>query len=111
MAAGVPSNSRLVSWRQFLFHFFSSADQGTISIGFVSLSSVGVGVEAVRLVEPVEEAKVNKQTLADANKLMTDARFKGMKVAASLADHAFAVCSVAFSLMGNILFLEVRTNW
>ncbi len=42
--------------------FFSSADQGTISIGFVSLSSVGAGVEAVRLVAPVvEEAKVNKQ--------------------------------------------------
>jgi hypothetical protein len=45
-------------------------------------------VEAVRLVEPiVEEAKVNKQMLADADKLMTDARFKGMKAVASLAGH------------------------
>jgi hypothetical protein len=45
------------------------------SIGFLSLPSVGVGVDAVRLVEPVvEEVKVNKQMLADANKLMADAR-------------------------------------
>jgi hypothetical protein len=35
-----------------------------VSVGFHSLSSVGVGVEAMRLVEPVlEEAKVNKQML------------------------------------------------
>jgi hypothetical protein len=33
-----------------------------VSIGFLSLPSVGVGVEAVRLVEPVvEDVKVNKQ--------------------------------------------------
>jgi hypothetical protein len=56
--------------------------------GFLSLPSVGVGVEAVRLVEPiVEEVKVNKQLLADANKSMTDARIKGMKAVASLAGH------------------------
>ena len=43
-----------------------------------ALPSVGVGVEAMRLVEPVvEEVKVNKQLLADANKLMADVRFKG----------------------------------
>jgi hypothetical protein len=35
--------------------FFSSGGKGTISIGFHSLSSVGVGVEAMRLVEPVVE--------------------------------------------------------
>ncbi len=38
--------------------------------------------------------KVNKQMLADANKLMTDARFKGMKVVASLAGHTKDVLSV-----------------
>ncbi len=43
-----------------------------VSIGFISLPSVGVSVEAVRLVKPVvEEVKVNKQ-------LMADARFKGV---------------------------------
>ena len=62
---------------------------------------VGVGVEAVRLVEPVvEEAKVNKQMLADANKLMTDARFKSLKAVASLAGHTY-VRSVAFSPDGQ----------
>jgi hypothetical protein len=59
-----------------------------VSVGFLSLTSVGVGVEAVRLVEPVvEEVKVNKQLLADANNLMTDARIKGMKAVVSLATH------------------------
>jgi WD40 repeat protein len=59
-------------------------------------------VEAVRLVEPVvEEVKVNKQLLADANKLMTDARIKGMKAVASLAGHANYVRSVAFSPDGQ----------
>ncbi len=78
--------------------FFSSGGKRTISIGFLSLPSVGVGVEAVRLVEPVvEEAKVNKQMLAVANKFMADARFKGMKVVTSLAGHAHNVSSVAFS--------------
>ena len=78
--------------------FFSSGGTGMVSVGFLSLPSVGVGVEAVRLVEPVvEEAKVNKQLLADANKLMTDARIKGMKAVASLAGHADYVYSVAFS--------------
>ncbi len=39
--------------------FFFSGGTGMVSIGFLSLPSVGVGVEAVRLVEPVvEEAKV-----------------------------------------------------
>jgi hypothetical protein len=33
--------------------FFSSGGKGMISIGFLSLPSVGVGVEAVRLAEPV----------------------------------------------------------
>ena len=33
--------------------FFSSGGKGKISIGFLSLPSVGVGVEAVRLAEPV----------------------------------------------------------
>ncbi len=43
--------------------FFSSGGKSMISIGFLSLPSV-VGVEAVRLVEPVvEEVKVNKQLL------------------------------------------------
>ncbi len=54
-----------------------------ISIVFFSLPSFG-GVEAVQLVEPVvEEAQVNKQMLAYANKLMTDARINGMKAVAS----------------------------
>ncbi len=45
-------------------------------------------MEAVRLVEPVvEEVKVNKQLLPDANKLMADARIKGIKAVASLAGH------------------------
>ena len=52
--------------------FFSSVGIGMVSIGFLSLPSVGV--EAVRLVEPVvEEVKVSEQLLADANKLMADA--------------------------------------
>ena len=39
--------------------FFSSGGEGMVSVGFLSLPSVGVGVEAVRLVEPiVEEVKV-----------------------------------------------------
>ena len=59
---------------------------------FFLLPSVGVGVEAVRLAEPVvEEVKVNKQMLADANKLMADARIKGMKAVSSLAGHG--ICS------------------
>ncbi len=46
-------------------------------------------MEAVRLAEPVvEDVKVKKQMLADANKLMTDARIKGMRAVASLAGHA-----------------------
>jgi hypothetical protein len=73
-----------------------------ISIGFLSLFSVGVGVEAVRLAEPVvEDVKVNKQMLADANKLMADARIKGMKAVASLAGHTNSVFSVAFSPDGQ----------
>jgi hypothetical protein len=83
------------SQHQFLFLFFLLvANVGMVSVGFVSLPSaeVGVGVEAVRLVEPVvEEAKVNKQMFADANKLMVDARFKGMKAVASLAGHRSCV--------------------
>ena len=82
--------------------FFSSGGKGMISIGFLSLPSVGVGVEAMRLVEPVvEDVKVNKQMLADANKLMADARFKGMKAVASLAGHTSSVYSVAFSPDGQ----------
>jgi hypothetical protein len=78
-----------VPCRQFLFLFFSVGGKGTVSIGFLSLHSVGVGVEAVRLAEPVvEDVKVKKQMLADANKLMTDARIKGMRAVASLAGHA-----------------------
>jgi hypothetical protein len=85
-----------------LLSFFSSGGEGMVSVGFLSLPSVDVDVEAVRIVEPVvEEAKVNKQMLADANKLMTDARFKGMKVVASLAGHAYYVWSVAFSPDGQ----------
>jgi hypothetical protein len=65
-------------------------------------------VEPVRLVEPVvEEAKVNKQMLADANKLMADARIKAV---ASLAGHG-ACASSPSVLMGNILFREVGTTW
>ena len=82
--------------------FFSSGGEGMISVFIVSLPSAGVGVEAMRLVEPVvEEVKVNKQLLADANKLMADARIKGMKVVASLAGHAGIVLSVAFSPDGQ----------
>jgi hypothetical protein len=33
--------------------FFSVGGEGMVSIGFLSLPSVGVGVEVVRLVEPV----------------------------------------------------------
>jgi hypothetical protein len=93
--------------------FFSSGGKGTISIGFLSLPSVGVvGVEAVRLAEPVvEEAKVNKQMLTDANKLMTDARFKGMKVVASLVGQRVLLVRSPSVLMGNILFPEVTTTW
>ncbi len=59
-------------------------------------------MEPVRLVEPVvEEAKVNKQMLADANKLMADARIKGMKAVASLAGHGACASSVAFSPDGQ----------
>jgi WD40 repeat protein len=59
-------------------------------------------VEAVRLVElVVEEAKFNKQLLADANKLMADARIKGMKAAASLPRRTNAVWSVALSPDGQ----------
>jgi WD40 repeat protein len=93
-----------VSWRQFLYLFFSSSGKGTISIGFLSeaLPSVLVGVEAVRLAEPVvEDVKVNKQMLADANKLMRDASFKGMKVVASLAGFVGIVLSVAVSPDGH----------
>ena len=82
--------------------FFSVGGKGMVSVFIVSLPSVGVGVEAMRLVEPVvEEAKVNKQLLADANKLMTDARIKGMKAVASLAGHTSSVLSVAFSPDGQ----------
>ncbi len=53
--------------------------------------SIYVGVEAVRLVEPVvEELKV--KLMANANKMMADARIKGMKAMASLAGHQ--LCSV-----------------
>jgi hypothetical protein len=56
-----------VPYRQFLFLFFFRWQRNGPSIGFLSLPSVGVGVEAVRLVESiVEEVKVNKQMLADA---------------------------------------------
>ena len=59
-------------------------------------------MEAVRLVEPVvEEAKVNQQMLADAYKLMADARIKAMKAVASLAGHTNRVMSVAFSPDGQ----------
>jgi WD40 repeat protein len=82
--------------------FFSSGSIGMVSIGFLSLPSAGVCAEAVRLVEPVvEEVKVNKQLLADANKLMAYAHIKGMKAVASLAGHARAVFSVTFSPDGQ----------
>jgi WD40 repeat protein len=42
-----------------------------------------------------------KQMLADANKLMADACFKGIKAVASLAGHASYVTSVAFSPDGQ----------
>jgi hypothetical protein len=78
---------------QLLF-LFSSDCKGTVSIGLLALPSVDV-----RLFEPLEDVKVNKQMLADANKLMADARFKGMKAVASLAGHRHTnyVLSVAFS--------------
>jgi heme exporter protein D len=81
--------------------FFSVGGKGMVS--WFSLPSVGVGVEAVRLAEPfVEEVKVKKQLLADANKLMADARIQGMKAVASLAGHTKCVLSVTLSPMGNI---------
>jgi hypothetical protein len=41
--------------------FFSVGGKGMVSICFLSLPSVGVGVEAVRLADPVvEDVKVNK---------------------------------------------------
>jgi hypothetical protein len=82
--------------------FFSVGGIGMVSFDFLSLPSVGVGVEAVRLAElVVEDVKVNKQMLADANKLMADAHFKGMKPVASLAGHTDWVFSVAFSPVGQ----------
>ena len=48
--------------------------------------------------------------LADAYKLMADARIKGMKAVASLAGHASPVRSPSV-LTGNILFQEVMTCW
>ena len=41
--------------------FFSSGGKGMISIGFLSLPSVGVGVEAVRLVEPARCGRSESQ--------------------------------------------------
>ena len=82
--------------------FFSVGGEGMVSVFIVSFPSVGAGVEAMRLVEPVvEEAKANKQMLADAYKLMADARIKGMKAVASLAGHTSVVLSVAFSPDGQ----------
>ncbi len=44
---------------------FSDGGKGTVSIGFLSLPVVCVGVESVRTVEPVEEeSQVNPQILA-----------------------------------------------
>ncbi len=78
--------------------FFPSGGKGIVSVGFLSLPFVSAGVEAVRLAESVvEDVKVNKQMLADASKLMADARVKGMKAVASLAGHTSVVHSVAFS--------------
>ena len=92
--------------------FFSSGGEGMVSVFIVSLPSVGVGVEAVRLVEPVvEQVKVNKQMLADAKKLMTDARIKGMKVVASLAGHTYHVYSVAFSPDGQHIVSGSQDNF
>jgi hypothetical protein len=65
-----------------------------------------------RLAEPVvEDVKVNKQMLADANKLMADARYKGMKAVASMAGHTDWVFSVAFSPVGQHIVSEVLTSW
>ncbi len=54
----------------------------------------------MRLAEPVaEEVKVNKQMLADANKLTGDARItEGMKVVASLAGHTSVVILINYYL-------------
>ncbi len=52
-----------MSCRQFLFLFFLLVG-GMVSTSFLSLPSVGVGVEVLRLAEPVvEDVKVNKQIL------------------------------------------------
>ncbi len=48
--------------------------------------------------------------LADANKLMTDARFKGMKAVASLAEHTNYAFSVAFSPDGQHIVLGSLEN-
>jgi WD40 repeat protein len=57
--------------------------------------------------------KVNKQMLADANKLMADARIKGMKAVASLAGHTSQhVFSVAFSPDGqHIVSVSDDNRW
>ncbi len=68
-------------------------------------------MEAVRLTEPVvEEVKVDKQLLADANQLMADARIKIMKAVASL-DTRVMLCRSPSVPTGNILFREVATGW
>jgi hypothetical protein len=57
----------------------------------------------LRIAESVVNMKVNKRRCGrvDANKLMPDARFKSMKVVASLAGHTDFIFSVAFSLDGQ----------
>jgi WD40 repeat protein len=96
-------NSRLVSCRQFLFLFSSG---GTGTSGFYRFSFFtfcsGVGVEAVQLACCGRSVgSQSKQMLADANKLITDGRFKGIRLFASLAGLTSYVWSVAFSPEGQ----------
>jgi hypothetical protein len=92
------------------FSFFSSCVRGMISmVSF--LYHLFVLVWRLRLAEPVvEEAKVNEQLLADANKLMTDARFKGRLLRRWLDTRIMLGRSPSVQ-MGKLSFLEVWTTW
>ncbi len=75
-------------------------------------------MEAARLLwkKFLLESQSGKQLLADANKLMADARIKGMKAVASRGtpgwlDTRMQLIRSSSVPMDNISFLEVDTNW